>query len=59
MVPVLDLQLYVGKDGLVKHVFCEKPCANKFVIPEQSAHSKKMKMSIGNSGVVPEGLTVR
>ena len=30
----------------MKHVFYEKPCANKFVIPEQSAHSKKMKMSI-------------
>ena len=51
-VPVLDLQLYVEEDGLVKHEFYEKPCANKFVIPAQSAHSKKMRMSL----LVEEGL---
>ena len=51
-VPVLDLQIYVGEDRLVKHEFYEKPCANKFVIPAQSAHSKKMRMSV----LVEEGL---
>ena len=52
MVPVLDLQLYLGDDGLVKYEFYEKPCANKFAIPKQSAHSKKMKMLV----MVEEGL---
>ena len=51
-VPVLDLQLYVGDDGLVKHEFYKKPCFNKFAIPNQSAHSKRMKMSV----IVEEGL---
>ena len=51
-VPVLDLQLYVGEDGLVKHEHYEKPCTNDFVIPAKSAHSKKMKMSV----LVEEGL---
>ena len=51
-VPVLDLKLYVGEDGLVKHEHYEKPCANDFVIPENSAHGKKMRMSV----LVEEGL---
>ena len=51
MVPVLDLQMFV-QDGLVKYHFYEKPCASKFVIPENSAHSKKMKMSV----LVEEGV---
>ena len=51
-VSVLDLQLYVGDDGLVKHEFYEKPCASKFAIPSQSAHSKRIKMSV----IVEEGL---
>ena len=52
MVPVLDLQLYIGRDGLVKYEFFEKPCADRFVIPRQSAHSKRRKMS----GLVEERL---
>ena len=36
---VLDLQLYVGEDSLVKHEHYEKPCTNYFVIPAKSAHS--------------------
>ena len=51
-VPVLDLQLYVGDDGLVKHEHYEKPCTNAFVLPATSAHSKKMRMSV----LVEEGL---
>ena len=38
-VPVLDLQLYLGEDRLVKHEYYEKPCTNDFVIPAKSAHS--------------------
>ena len=33
MVPVLDLNMFIGDDGLVKYQFYEKPCSNKFVIP--------------------------
>ena len=51
MVPVLDLQMYV-QDGLVKYQFFEKTCTSKYVIPEGSAHSKKMKMSV----LVEEGV---
>ena len=51
MVPVLDLQMFV-EDGIVKYHFYEKPCASKLVIPESSAHSKKMKMSV----LVEEGV---
>ena len=51
-VSVLDLQLYVGEDALVKHEFYEKPCANKFVLPAQSAHTKKKRMPV----LVEEGL---
>ena len=40
------------EDGLVKYEHYEKPCANDFVIPENSAHSKKMRMSV----LVEEGL---
>ena len=42
----------MGEDGLVKHEHYEKPCTNDFVIPANSAHSKKMKMSV----LVEEGL---
>lgn len=48
---MLDLQLYV-EDEQIKYEFFEKPCANKFVIPAQSAHSKKMRMSV----LVEEGM---
>ena len=50
-VPCLDLQVYVKEDQII-HEFYEKPCAAKQVIPYQSAHSKKMKMSV----LVEEGL---
>ena len=46
MFPVLDLQMFVGVDGTIMYKFYEKPCASKFVIPEMSAHSKQMKMSV-------------
>ena len=49
---MLDLQMFVGDDGLIKYLFYEKPCACKFVIPEGSAHSRKMKMS----ALVEEGV---
>lgn len=52
MVPVLDLNMFIGEDGKVKYQFYEKPCSNKFVIPYHSAHSNKMKMSV----IVEEGL---
>ena len=32
-VPVLDLQMYVDDDDIVKFQFYEKPCSSKFVIP--------------------------
>ena len=31
MCPVLDLQVFVGKDGLIGYKFFSKPCASKFV----------------------------
>jgi hypothetical protein len=52
MCPVLDLQVFVGKDGLIGYKFFSKPCASKFVIPEKSTHSKQMKMAV----LVEEGL---
>ena len=52
MCPVLDLQVFVGNDGLIGYKFFSKPCASKFVIPEKSAHSKQMKMAV----LVEEGL---
>ena len=51
-VHVLDLQLFINEDGPIKYEFYEKPCTSKFVIPESSAHSKKMKMSV----LVEEGV---
>ena len=51
-VAVLDLQLFIDEDGLFKYEFYEKPCTSKFVMPESSAHSKKMKMSV----LVEEGV---
>ena len=50
-VPVLDLGVSV-EDGQVVHDHYEKPCASKFVIPFNSAHSRKMKMAV----LVEEGL---
>ena len=52
MMPVLDLQMYVGKDGLVKYEFYKKPCASQLTIPARSAHSKQQKLSV----MVEEGL---
>ena len=49
---MLDLNMYVGDDGLIKYENYEKPCASKFVIPSNSDHSKKMKMSV----LVEEGM---
>ena len=43
-VPVLDMQLYVGNDGVVMYKCYENPCANK--IPQLSAHNKKMKVTL-------------
>ena len=50
-VPILDLGVSV-EDGRVVHDHYEKPCASKFVIPFNSAHSRKMKMTV----LVEEGL---
>ena len=50
--PVLDLQMYVGKDGLVKYEFYKKPCASQLTIPARSAHIKQQKLSV----MVEEGL---
>ena len=50
--PVLDLQIYVGDDGKIKHEFYQKPMACKFVIPYKAAHSKKIKLSV----MVEEGI---
>ena len=46
MVPVLDLNMYIWDDGLVKYQFYEKPCSNKFVIPYNSAHSTFLPLFI-------------
>ena len=51
-VPVLDLKLYIGDQGLIKHEFYEKPVTCRLVIPERSAHSWKMKIAV----MVEEGL---
>ena len=50
--PVLDLQMFVGEEGLIMFEFYEKPMAHKFVIPCKSAHSKKMKLAV----MVEEGV---
>ena len=44
--------MYIGGDGLIKYQFYEKPCASKFAIPSNSAHSSKMKKAV----LVEEGL---
>ena len=44
--------MFVGMDGTIMYKFYKKPCASKFVIPEKSAHSKQMKMSV----LVEEGM---
>ena len=44
--PVLDLQVFIGKDGLINYKFFSKPCASKFVIPAKLAHGKQMKMVV-------------
>ena len=51
-VPVLDLKLYVSDQGKIMHEFYEKPVACKLVIPEESAHSWRMKVAV----MVEEGL---
>ena len=50
--PVLDLQVYVGEDGLLKYEFYEKPRSSRLAIPARSAHSKQQKLSV----MVEEGL---
>ena len=40
MMPVLDLQLYVGEDGLIKYMFYQKPCSSPLAIPASSARSR-------------------
>ena len=52
MCPVLDLQVYIDQEDMIKYQFYSKPSACKFVIPSQSAHSKQMKMSV----LVEEGV---
>ena len=49
--PVLDLNVEVV-DGKIKHGFFQKPCTSEIVIPFNSAHSRKMKMSV----LVEEGV---
>ena len=44
-VPVLDLRVHCEGDQIV-HQFYEKPCAARMVIHYQSAHSRKMKMTV-------------
>ena len=51
-VPVLDLKLYVSDQGNILHEFYEKPVACKLVIPEESAHSWRMKVAV----MVEEGM---
>ena len=51
-VPVLDLQVSVKSGTQIVYEFYEKPVASKFVIPQNSAHSKSMKMSV----LVEEGV---
>ena len=51
-VPVLDLKLYVSQDGIIVHEFYEKPVSCPLVIPQMSAHSKRMKLAV----MVEEGV---
>ena len=41
--PLLDLKVWVGDDGLVKFSFYSKECSSKFLIPFHSAQSIGMK----------------
>ena len=41
--PLLDLKVCMGEDGLVKFTFYSKECSSKFRIPYLSAHSIGMK----------------
>ena len=52
MCPILDLQVAIGVDGLICCKFFSKPCANKIFIPDKSADSKQIKMTV----LVEEGL---
>ena len=52
LMSVLDLQMKVGEDGLLKYEFYEKQCVSKLAIPARSAHSKHQKMAV----MVEEGL---
>ena len=52
MFPVLDLQMWVDKDNCLLYKFYSKPCSSRYVIPEKSAHSKRIKMCV----LVEEGL---
>ena len=49
--PVLDLNAEVV-GGKIEHRFFQKPCTSEIVIPFNSAHSRKMKMSV----LVEEGV---
>ena len=49
--PVLDLNVEVV-GGKIEHGFFQKPCTSEIVIPFNSAHSRKMKMSV----LVEEGV---
>jgi hypothetical protein len=43
-VPVLDMEMFV-EDNRVKFTFFSKPMSTRYVIPERSAHSDKIKKS--------------
>ena len=45
-VPLLDIQVYVNKQGTLVHEFYEKPVSCKLVIPASFAHSKKTKIAV-------------
>ena len=46
MCPVLDLQVYIDQKGKIDYQFYLKPSACKCVIPNQSANSKQIKVSV-------------
>ena len=52
MMPVLDFQMYVGEDKLIKYVFYQKMCASQLTIPASSAHCKQQKLAV----MVEEGM---
>ena len=45
MIPVLDLQCWITKAGLIYHIYYEKPMASKYCIMEASAMSSQTKWS--------------